>query len=79
MIPPYHLLHYTCGPRVVDPSNEPSPSTTMAFPGGNAPPKAQPTYGFRARSLLPIDRYGYWLFWRRFSRDEFLLWHICST
>ena len=54
MIPPFHLLHYTCGPRVVDPSNEPSPWTTMAFPVGNALPKARPTYGFRARSLLPV-------------------------
>ena len=52
-------LYYTRGPRVVDSSDKPSPSTIISSSVGNARPSAYPTYGFRARPLLPIDRYGY--------------------
>ena len=44
----------------MDSSNEPSPSTIISSFVGNTLPPAHPTYGFPARPLLPIERYGYY-------------------
>ena len=64
MIPPNPLLYCTSRPHLADSSNvssfdEPSPTTIISPSVGNAPPLAQPTYGFYARPLQHIDRYGY--------------------
>ena len=64
VILPHPLLYYTSRPHLVNSSDassfdELSPSTTMSPSVDSAPPPAQPTYGFCARPLPHIDRYGY--------------------